>query len=96
MARAEVTGRKPRVKSPAPTKTPPTAVFSIASFCEAHGISQGFYFSLRDQGRGPREMRLGSRVFITHESAARWRIEREAATTGTIKVTSKVATAAAE
>jgi hypothetical protein len=38
------------------------------------------YFKLRDQGQGPREMRLGSRVFITHEAAARWRIEREAAT----------------
>jgi len=59
---------------------PPTAVFSIASFCIAHGISEAFYFKLREQGRGPREMRVGSRVFITHESAARWRIEREAAT----------------
>jgi|SRR6516225_4701867 hypothetical protein len=70
-----------------PAKTPPirgpptpTAVFSIASFCRAHGISEAFYFKLRQEGRGPREMRLGTRVFITHESAARWRIEREAAT----------------
>src|SRR5262245_8428711 len=65
-------------ESSAPAKTPPirgppTAVFSIKSFCEAHGFSEGFYFQLRSQGRGPREMRLGSRVFITHESAARWR-----------------------
>jgi hypothetical protein len=58
----------------------PTAVFSIKSFCIAHGISEAFYFKLREQGQGPREMRLGTRVFITHESAARWRIEREAAT----------------
>jgi hypothetical protein len=58
----------------------PTAVFSIASFCIAHGISESMYFKLRDQNQGPREMRLGTRVFITHESAARWRIEREAAT----------------
>jgi hypothetical protein len=58
----------------------PTAVFSIKSFCAAHGISEGFYFKLRELGQGPREMRLGARVFITFESAERWRIEREAAT----------------
>ena len=83
MARSEVTGKKPRATSPTPAKTPPnrgppTALFSIASFCVAHGISEGFYFSLRGQGRGPREMRLGTRVFITHEAAADWRAEREA------------------
>ena len=59
---------------------PPTAVFSIKSFCLAHGISEAFYFKLKSQGQGPREMHVGARVFITHESAARWRIEREAAT----------------
>ena len=69
-----------------PTKTspirgPPTALFSIKSFCIAHDISEGFYFKLREQGQGPQEMRLGARVFITFESAARWRAEREAATT---------------
>jgi hypothetical protein len=58
----------------------PTTVFSIKSFCLAHGISESMYFKLREQGQGPREMRLGNRVFITHEAAARWRIEREAAT----------------
>ena len=68
-----------------PTKTPPirgppTALFSIKSFCIAHGISEGFYFKLREQGHGPQELRLGTRVFITHESAQRWRAEREAAT----------------
>jgi len=65
-----------RIRGP-PT---PTAVYSIASFCAAFGISESMFFKLRAQGQGPREMRLGARVFITHESAARWRIEREAAT----------------
>jgi len=66
----------------APIRGPPTptAVYSIASFAAAFGISQSMYFKLRAEGRGPREMRLGSRVFITHEAAERWRIEREAAT----------------
>ena len=85
MARAEVTGRKLRVGAAAsvkvpPIRGPPTALFSIASFCVAHGISEAFYFKLKNQGLGPDEMRLGSRVFITHEAAARWRTVREAAT----------------
>jgi len=42
MARAEVTGRKLRVGAAAsvkvpPIRGPPTALFSIASFCVAHG-----------------------------------------------------------
>ena len=41
---------------------------------------RGTYFKLKAQGLGPAEMRLGSRIFITHESAARWRTVREAAT----------------
>jgi len=35
---------------------------------------------MREAGIGPREMRVGSRVFVTFESAAIWRAEREAAT----------------
>jgi len=85
MARGEVTGRKPRSSRRGLTRTgevrvAPTAVFSVASFCVAHGISEAFYFKLKNQGLGPDEMRLGSRIFITHESAARWRTVREAAT----------------
>jgi hypothetical protein len=57
----------------------PTAVYSRASFCKAHGLSESFYFKLRDQGLGPDEMRLGTRVFVTHEAAARWRAARERA-----------------
>ena len=86
MARGEVTGRKPRGRAvatanvPPPVRTPPTALFSIASFCVAHGISEAFFHKLREQGLGPDLMRVGSRVFITHEAAARWRAQREAAT----------------
>ena len=85
MARDEVTGRKPRSSRRGLTRAgevrvAPTAVFSVASFCVAHGISEAFYFKLKNQGLGPDEMRLGSRIFITHESAARWRTVREAAT----------------
>jgi hypothetical protein len=55
-------------------------MFSIASFCAAHGISQSFYFQLKADGLGPDELRLGARVFITFESAERWRTVREAET----------------
>ena len=47
--------------------------FSIREFCERHGISQSFYHKLRNQGLGPRTLRLGSRVLITREDARRWR-----------------------
>ena len=62
-----------------PARAPPTCVFTIKSFCLGHGISESFYHELRKQGLGPKEMRLGARVFITFESASRWRAEREAA-----------------
>jgi hypothetical protein len=58
----------------------PTAVYSRPGFCKAHGISEAFYHKLKNQGLGPDELHLGSRVLITFESAARWRAEREKAT----------------
>ena len=51
--------------------------YSIALFCSRHGISERFYFKLKAAGRGPAEMRLGNRVLISREAAARWRAERE-------------------
>jgi hypothetical protein len=52
----------------------PTA-YTIREFCRAHRISIGFYYKLRAQGLTPAELRLGSRVLITTESAEAWRIE---------------------
>jgi hypothetical protein len=46
--------------------------------CHHHRcISKSFYFKLREQGVGPREMRAGARVLISLESAQRWRRRRE-------------------
>ena len=69
---------RPTLKRPS-IRGPPTsaAAYSIAAFCVAHGISESFYFKLREQGLGPREMRVGARVLISLESAERWRRERE-------------------
>jgi hypothetical protein len=55
-------------------------MFSIPSFCEAHGISQSFFYQLRAEGLGPDVLRLGARIFVTHEAASRWRRAREKAT----------------
>jgi len=62
--------------------TTPRLALSIPEFCEAHGISEGFFYKLKKQGEGPREMKLGARTLITLESAAEWRRERENATQG--------------
>ena len=57
--------------------TTPRLALSIPEFCEAHGISEGFFYKLKKQGEGPREMKVGARTLITFESAAEWRRERE-------------------
>jgi hypothetical protein len=54
--------------------------YSIEEFCRRHGISIPFYYKLRAQGLGPREMEKGARVLITKESAADWRREGVAET----------------
>ena len=67
---------KSRTQSAAVPQTPRLAL-SIPEFCEAHGISQGFFYKLKKQGEGPREMKVGARTLITFESAAEWRRARE-------------------
>jgi hypothetical protein len=74
MARAEITGRKPCATDTA------VDAFSIASFCQRHGISESFFHKLKAKGLGPVTMRVGARTLISAEAAARWRREREAAT----------------
>jgi hypothetical protein len=39
------------------------------------------YYKLKKQDQGPREMKIGTRTLITFEAAAKWRAEREAAST---------------
>ena len=60
-----------------PRPPTPRLALSIPEFCEAHGISQAFFFKLKKQGKGPREMKVGARKLVTLESAAEWRRERE-------------------
>jgi hypothetical protein len=80
VTRSEPAGKECTSTPPIRGPPVPPAVYTIASFCAAHHISEAFYFKLKSQDLGPREMRLGTRVFVTFEAAAAWRAEREAAT----------------
>ena len=70
---------KSRTRFAAVLPRPPTPrlALSIPEFCEAHRISETFYYKLKKQGKGPREMKVGTRTLITFESAAEWRRSRE-------------------
>jgi hypothetical protein len=58
----------------------PGQAHTRVSFCENNAISESLYFSLKRQGRGPREIELDGRIIITPEAEAAWRAEREAET----------------
>jgi len=74
---------KPRNQFAAESSPPtPHLAFSISEFCRSHRISPALFYKLKRLGKGPREMKVGARVLITHEAAAAWRRERENATQG--------------
>ena len=50
------------------------------SFCSSNKISESFYFKLKRQGKGPREIELDRRIIITPEAERDWRAVREAET----------------
>jgi predicted DNA-binding transcriptional regulator AlpA len=54
--------------------------YTIEEFCQRHRMSRAGYYKLRNQGRTPVEMRLGSKVLISREAAAEWRRRIEAET----------------
>ena len=67
-------------RTPSAAVSPPPRLrlaLSIPEFCETHGISEGFFYKLKKQGEGPREMKVGARTLISLESAAEWRRARE-------------------
>ena len=75
MGRKKLTGKsEPVVDAPIPL---PRLALSILEFCDAHGISEGFYYKLKRQCKGPREMKVGARTLISFESAAEWRRAQE-------------------
>jgi hypothetical protein len=62
-----------------PFANAPRLAFSIVEFCALHRISRGYFYKILKQGLGPRIMTVGGRKLISHEAAADWRREREAA-----------------
>jgi hypothetical protein len=72
MARPEVTGRRIagglRVADEADC-------FTIAEFCRRHRISVPMFYKHRDLM--PDTFCVGTRILISREAAARWRVERE-------------------
>ena len=59
-------------------------MFSVAEFCQAHGISRGTFYKLLGQGLGPTAIKIGRRTLISSEAAEAWRrrMEQEAAVSG--------------
>ena len=58
----------------------PGDVLTRLLFCQRNTISESTYHALKRQGRGPREIKVGSRTLITEQAEADWRAEREAET----------------
>ncbi|WP_186100317.1 hypothetical protein [Burkholderia gladioli] len=48
------------------------ASYTLAQFCDAYHISRVHYYTLKEQGRAPQEMRLGRRIIITRRAAEAW------------------------
>jgi len=77
MARREITGRRPgRGVDDAPA---PRLAMTIQEFCDSFRITEGFFYKLKKQGLGPREMKVGTRTLISVESAIEWGREHEMA-----------------
>jgi hypothetical protein len=53
--------------------------FSVAEFCQRHGICRAGYYNLRREGLAPKSFKVGRRRLISKESAAEWRSKMEAA-----------------
>ena len=73
---AESAKRTHRIRGPPSTYAEKDA-FSVAEFCQRHGVSVQLFYKFRDQM--PATFRVGTRVLISREAAAEWRRERETA-----------------
>ncbi len=60
-------------------------VFTIAEFCADHRISRTTLHYLERDGKAPRMMTVGRRVYITAEAAAEWRKRMEGDTAAALE-----------
>jgi hypothetical protein len=65
-------GGMTKPKKPKNQKLPHLAM-TVDEFCTAFRISKPFFYKLRSQGLGPREMKLGARTLISMAAADEWR-----------------------
>jgi predicted DNA-binding transcriptional regulator AlpA len=52
--------------------------FTIEEFCRRNGISKSFFYKLRNMGKGPRLMDVGSHKRVSVEAEVDWKLAREA------------------
>lgn len=60
------------------------SAYSIAEFCTRHRIGKTTYYELKNSGKGPLEMKIGSRVLISVEAAEAWRRRMEEETSSAL------------
>ena len=65
------------MSDPKPPKPPFEPSYSVAEFCAAEGLTRTTFYKMRRQGFGPREMRIGRVIRITHRARLDWQQERE-------------------
>jgi hypothetical protein len=73
MARNEVAGRKLTKLNGADDAD----AYSVNEFCTRHRISPQLFYKLKPKGLMPATFNVGTRVLISKEAAAAWRLERE-------------------
>jgi hypothetical protein len=72
--------RRPALKAAQlPMPAADAKMLTRQEFCARNRISIPFYNKLKEQGLGPRETRVQSKILITAKADADWRAEREAA-----------------
>jgi hypothetical protein len=55
--------------------------FTVTEFCETHRISRARFYEMRQEGTGPRVMKVGKRTLVSAEAAEEWRRRMERADT---------------
>jgi predicted DNA-binding transcriptional regulator AlpA len=61
-----------------PTTVEPIA-FGVPQFCQAVGISERTFWSMKQAGTAPPVVRIGRRVLVRRAAAEQWLRDREAA-----------------
>ena len=60
--------------------------YTIAEFCAAEHITAPTFYKLKRAGLGPKEMRHGAAIRISHRARLEWQKERERPTKEQVKV----------